>query len=54
MNFVKTLFGKTTDLNQLKLKKESTGEWAVRKGSTILYIGTRDKCETYMNQARIA
>ncbi len=52
MKFVKALFGKSTDENQLKLKKEATGEWVVRKGSTVLYIGSKDKCQTYMSHAQ--
>ncbi|SNT11703.1 hypothetical protein SAMN05421640_2352 [Ekhidna lutea] len=51
MKFVKTLLGKSTDENKLKMKKESAGEWVVRKGSTVLYIGSKDKCETYMSHA---
>jgi len=51
MKFVKTLLGKSDDGNQLKMKKEASGDWVVRKGSTVLYIGTRDKCETYMSHA---
>ncbi|MEP1033588.1 hypothetical protein [Ekhidna sp.] len=51
MKFVKTLLGKSTDENQLKLKKEAGGDWVVRKGSTVLYIGSKDKCETYMSHA---
>jgi len=51
MKFVKTLLGKTADGNQLRLKKEANGEWVVRKGNTVLYIGTKDKCQTYMTHA---
>ncbi len=49
MKFVKALLGKSTDENQLKLKKDPSGEWVVRKGSTVLYIGSKDKCQTYMS-----
>ena len=51
MNLIKSLLGKSTSDNQLKMKKEASGEWVVRKGSTVLYIGTKDKCETYMSHA---
>lgn len=51
MNFVKALFGKTENESQLKLKKESGNEWVVKKGSRVLYIGTKEKCETYMSNA---
>lgn len=51
MDFVKKLFGKSSDENQLKLKKQSAEEWVVQKGSTILYIGSKAKCETYMSHA---
>lgn len=48
MSFVKTLLGKS-DKNGLKLIKQSSGDWVVKKGSTVLYIGSKDKCETYMS-----
>lgn len=51
MNFVKTLLGKTESGSQLKLKKEAGEEWVVKKGSRVLYIGTKDMCETYMKNA---
>ena len=48
MSFVKTLLGKS-DKNGLKLIKQSSGDWVVKKGSAVLYIGSKDKCETYMS-----
>lgn len=50
MSFIKSIFGgKSAD--KLKLTKESSGEWVVKRGSTILYIGPKDKCETYLSHA---
>lgn len=51
MKLVKALLGKSNDPNQLRMKKEANGDWVVRKGSTVLYIGPKDKCETYMSHA---
>ena len=51
MKFINSLLGKSTNENKLKLKKEADGEWVVRKGSTVLYIGSKDKCQTYMSHA---
>lgn len=40
--------------NGLKLRKSVTGEWSVKKGYQTLYIGTKEKCEYFMNQGNIA
>ncbi len=40
--------------NGLKLRKSETGEWTVKKGHSVLYIGTKEKCEFFMNQGQIA
>ncbi len=37
----------------LKLRRSVTGEWSVKKGYRTLYIGTREKCEFFMNQGQI-
>ena len=47
------LFGKK-DKNQIKLTKSDTGDWMVQKGYSILYIGSKEKCETFMKQAQTA
>lgn len=39
--------------NGLKLRKSVTGEWSVKKGHRTLYIGTKEKCEFFMNQGQI-
>lgn len=46
MKIINTLLGKSD--SDLKLKKEPTGEWVVKKGTTVLYIGSKDKCQIYM------
>lgn len=48
MTFINAIFGKKTQ-DRLKLTKDADGEWVVKKGSTILYIGSKDKCETYLS-----
>lgn len=48
MSFINTLLGKSTN-DGLKLSKQPTGDWVVKKGSTVLYIGSKDKCQTYMS-----
>ncbi len=45
---LKTLF-KRLDKDSLRLKKTDSDEWMVQKGTTILYIGTKEKCETFRN-----
>jgi hypothetical protein len=48
MSFINSIFGgKTSD--KLKLTKDADGEWVVKKGSTILYIGSKDKCQVYLS-----
>lgn len=47
------LFGKK-DKDQITLKKTETGDWMVQKGYSILYIGSKEKCETYIKQAQTA
>lgn len=51
MSLLDKIFKK--DSNSFKLSKESTGDWVVRKGSHILYIGTKEKCEIFMSQGLI-
>ena len=34
----------------MRLTKSQTGDWMVKKGFRILYIGSREKCETFMKQ----
>ncbi|MEM6642632.1 MAG: hypothetical protein AAF616_06605 [Bacteroidota bacterium] len=34
----------------IKLAKSESGDWMVKKGFSILYIGTREKCELFMKQ----
>ena len=38
--------------DRLKLAKSDAGdEWTVKKGYSILYIGSKDKCKSFMSQA---
>ena len=40
--------------NNVKLAKSDSGDWMVKKGFSILYIGTKEKCETFMKTTQIA
>lgn len=44
------LFAKRQDKDQVRLTKSQTGDWMVKKGFSILYIGSREKCEIFMKQ----
>lgn len=35
---------------ELKLIKTETGEWRVQRGLSILYIGTKEMCLTFMDE----
>lgn len=36
--------------DKMKLKRSSmNNEWMVQKGSNILYVGSKDKCQTYIS-----
>ncbi len=43
------LFAKK-DNDRIRLTKSQTGDWMVKKGFSILYIGSREKCEIFMKQ----
>lgn len=45
------LFAKKHDPNQIRLTKSQTGDWMVKRGFSVLYIGSREKCEIFMKQA---
>ncbi|MEO9485138.1 MAG: hypothetical protein ABJG47_16880 [Ekhidna sp.] len=51
MGYLFSLFAKK---DALKLSKTNSGEWVVKKNLRILYIGPKDKCQTYMNQLKVA
>ncbi len=51
MGYLFNLFAKK---DKIVLLKDKSGEWMVKKNLRILYIGTKEKCETYMNQLRVA
>ncbi len=48
------LFNFFAKKDAIKLSKSDSGEWIVKKNLKILYIGSKDKCQTYMNQLRTA
>lgn len=38
--------------DRMKLSRSDSGtDWVVKKGYSILYIGTKEKCRLFMNQA---
>ncbi|SNT11684.1 hypothetical protein SAMN05421640_2351 [Ekhidna lutea] len=49
MNIFK-FFAKREDKDRVRLTKSQTGDWMVKKGFSILYIGSKEKCETFMKQ----
>ena len=48
------LFAKR-DNNQLRIQKSESGdEWVVKKGYSVLYMGTKEKCQVFMRQGLTA
>ena len=49
------LFNLFSKKDAIRLIKSESGEWMVKKNLKILYIGTKDKCRTYMdNRMKLA
>ncbi len=42
------------DPDRVRIQKSEGDTWTVKKGFNILYIGTKEKCQTYMNQMNMA
>ena len=54
MTFLR-LFSNKIEEDKLKLSKTESGdEWMVKKGYSILYIGTKEKCKTFMQSRAVA
>ncbi|WP_462248637.1 hypothetical protein [Ekhidna sp.] len=51
MSFIFNLLAKK---DAVKLSKTDSGEWVVKKNLKILYIGSKEKCQTYINQLNVA
>lgn len=51
MGYLFNLFAKK---DALKLTRTDSGEWVVKKNLKILYIGPKEKCQTYMNRLKVA
>ncbi len=47
------LFSFKKNDNSVRLAKTETGDWMVKKGFSILYIGTKEKCETFMKTSQL-
>lgn len=42
------IFNFRKNKDSVKLTKSESGDWMVKKGFSILYIGSKEKCETYI------
>lgn len=51
MSILKFFAGRN-EKSEIRLKKSKTGDWMVKKGFSILYIGSKEKCETFIKQAQ--
>lgn len=45
------LFSVRKNDDKIRLAKSKAGDWMVKRGFSILYIGSREKCEIFMKQA---
>lgn len=49
------VFTRKQDKNGIKLTKSETGDdWMVKRGYSILYIGSKEKCMTFMEHGLTA
>ncbi len=49
------VFTRKQDNNSIKLIKSKTGDdWMVKRGYSILYIGSKEKCRTFMEHGLTA
>ncbi|MEO9870667.1 hypothetical protein [Ekhidna sp.] len=48
------LFNFFAKKDAIKLSKSDSGEWMVKKNFSILYIGSKEKCQTYMQRLKVA
>lgn len=48
MSIVEFLVGRR-NTNRLRMSKSNSGDWTVKKGHSILYIGTKEKCQTFLD-----
>ena len=51
MGSIFNLFAKK---DTLQLKKSDSGEWMVKKNFSVLYIGTKEKCQLYLSNLKAA
>lgn len=40
--------------DSFQLKKSESGEWMVKKNYSVLYIGTKEKCQMYLSNLNAA
>ncbi|WP_420577686.1 hypothetical protein [Ekhidna sp.] len=48
MNLLSQLFGKKKSGSNLNLEKTDDGRWMVTRKFRILYMGTKEKCQLFM------
>ncbi len=50
-----SLFSERANNNRIRLSKSKTGDgWMVKKGYSILYIGSKEKCEKFLEHYLIS
>lgn len=47
------LLAKRDKKDQIRLTKSQNGDWMVKKGFSVLYIGSKESCEVYMKNMPI-
>lgn len=48
------LFNLFAKKDSLKIQRSDAGMWMVKKNYTILYIGSKEKCELYLSHLKVA
>jgi acid phosphatase class B len=48
MSIIEFIIGRR-NTNRLRMSKSSSGDWNVKKGQSVLYIGTKEKCQTFLD-----
>jgi len=49
-----SLFSGRHNKNRIRLSKSNTGDWIVKRGHSILYIGSKEKCEKFLENHLIS
>lgn len=43
-----------TKKEELQLKESDSGVWMVKKDVSVIYIGSKEKCESYLQNLSVA